>query len=387
MIKQICQTQYSKDPQYMIDLFLAITSRSVNCPLAIEQIKSVSVFPEIVTEDNKSILYWDMQYWEFFDYFLLELSYFIENENYKERFIQHILALYYDYLSLKLVHIPELAYCIQVNRERKFGTPEKEAVNPEKFQVIGSNFESGIFYSRFIVFFHEFFHFYYKLNPNKKVEDCSRLNKMAKYYGAGDIFFHQKSDMDDLLMEGVQALLYPQDDKLLEETSCDYRALIETVSIWNELTNSMNKNFSAEFHKIHDSFHISQTFLSYLTNIFVCWEALYKAYICSDSQEKVLKNIQPYFDKAAHMAIIRNSIIPDFLDKLNMKKYGIESYVNILNKDYVKNTLQNISDKIIDPNFMFYAIKEAKRLTQLPHYNPLELKDIVLSNAGYRVSE
>ena len=70
-----------------------------------------------------------------------------------------------------------------------------------------------------------------------------------------------------------------------------------------------------------------------------------------------------------------------------MKKYGIESYVNTFNKDYVKSTLQNISDKIIDLNFISYAIKEATRLTQLPHYNPFELKDIVLSNAGYRVSE
>lgn len=86
------------------------------------------------------------------------------------------------------------------------------------------------------------------------------------------------------------------------------------------------------------------------------------------------------------MAIIRNSIIPDFLDKLNIQKYSMSSYTSILNKRYVKAAIHKAGDKMVDINFMLYAIEESIRLSQSPHYNPFELKNIVLSNAGYGTS-
>ena len=385
--KQLCKTPYTKDAQFLINSFSSISSK-MNCPLTIQQIKSASVFPEIVTVHDKHILYWDMQYWEFFDRFLLELSFLLENNEYEDVFSNRVLALYYDYLSLKLLHLPELSYCIQVNRERKFSVPKNNEAKTSfgMYQMLGSIYESGIFYSRILVFYHEFFHLYYKLNPNTKIEDCERLNKLAELYCDGywldDI---KNDDTASLLMDGFQTLLNSKSDKLMEEASCDYRALIETISMQKKMSNSNNRITVQELQQIHDIFHINQTFLSYLTNIFACWENLYKVYTHVDTYEELLKNSQPYFDKAAQMAIIRNSIIPDFLDKLNTKKYGMSSYISILNKPNIKAAIQNVADKMVDLNFMLYAIEEAIKLSHLPHFNPFELKNIVLCNAGYQI--
>ena len=231
---------------------------------------------------------------------------------------------------------------------------------------------------------YEFFHFYYKLNPSKKIEDCERLSRLARFYCEEDWFADAEDKIvADLLMEGFQTLLYSGSNKLIEEASCDYRALIETISMQRLIANNVGKTFIEELQKIHDAFHINQVFLCYLTNICACWEALYKSYLRVDSFEELYKISQPYFDKAAQMAIIRNSIIPDFLDKLNIEKYGMLSYANVLDKPYIKAAIRNVTDEMVDLNFMLYAIEESIRLSQLPHYNPFELRNIVLSNAGY----
>lgn len=383
--KQICQLPYSKDPQYLMSLFSAVTREIADCSLIIQQIKSATVFPEIVTVQGEHILHWDMQYWEFFDRFLLELTYLLEDRVYVETFSNRVLELFYDYLSLKLLPFPALAYCIQVNSERKFSISRKKlTTNPRTLQLLGSTYESSNYYSKFLVFYHEFFHFYYKFNPNKKVEDCERLSRLAKLYFGEDWLADIEDDItSDLLKEGFQTLSHSGPNKLMEEASCDYRALIETISMHRLIASNVDKMFAKELQKIHDAFHINQTFLSYLTNICACWETLYKSYLYVDSYEELHKISKPCFDKAAQMAIIRNSIIPDFLDKLNIKKYGMSSYVSVLDKPYVKEAIHNVADHVVELNFMLYAIEESIRLSQLPHYNPFELKNIVLSNAGY----
>ena len=385
-IKQICQTPYSKDPPYLMKLFSEVAVQTMGCPLTIQQIKSTSIFPEMISAHNHHILYWDLQYWELFERFLLELTYLLQNKTYEKRFVERVTALYYDFLSLKLLHIPELAYCIQVNRERKFGAEilKEDASNLGTLHLIGSNYESGIYYSRFLVFYHEFFHFYYKLNPSKKVEDAKMLNKLAQlYFGGNWVEGLEDDDTFNLLKEGLQTLSISEPNKLLEEASCDYRSLIETISMQRKLTGN-DLIYAHELQQIHDSFHMNQTFLSYLTNISSCWEMVYKTYLHVDTYEELLVKCQPYFDRAAHTAIIRNSIIPDFLDRLNMQKYNVSSYESILDKPYVVAALHKAGDQMVDYNFMFYAIEESIRLSQLSNYNPFELKAIVLSNAGYQ---
>lgn len=171
---------------------------------------------------------------------------------------------------------------------------------------------------------------------------------------------------------------------LMEEAACDDRALIETVSIHNQIDSEVKRNLKRHIREIHDAFHINQTFLNCLCNISSCWKSVYKAYISGGSTEEVLKIIQPFLDKTTQMSTVRSIIIPDFLDRLIMEKHGISSYVNILGNSFVKSAFQKITDKMLDVNFTVYAFEETLRVMQLPHYNPFELKDIVLSNAGYQ---
>ena len=94
--------------------------------------------------------------------------------------------------------------------------------------------------------------------------------------------------------------------------------------------------------------------------------------------------MQPFFDRASQSATMRNIIIPDYLDKFVCRKYGISSYVNILDKDLIIFAIQKVFDVVADINLMVNATKESLRLMQLPHFNPFELKDIVLGNAEYQ---
>ena len=328
-----------------------------------------------------------MQYWEFFDSFLLELSYLLENNSYLDSFVNRVCSICFDYLSLKLLHIPALAYCIQVNREIRFGTETayQPVNNLGEYQLMGSVFEKNIFLARILVFNHELFHLYYQLAPNKKLADYDMLHKLADLYMGGDWSnFITDSGEDMILFDSLHKLQNSSFDKLMEEAACDYRALIETVSIQNQIDSEAKRNLKLHIPEIHDAFHINQTFLSSLCNISSCWEAVYKAYISGDSTEEVLKSIQPFLDKTTQMSAVRNIIIPDFLDRLIMQKHGISSYANILGNSFVKSAFQKIMDKMLDGNFMVYAIEETIRLMQLPHYNQFKLKDIVLSNAGYQ---
>lgn len=59
-------------------------------------------------------------------------------------------------------------------------------------------------------------------------------------------------------------------------------------------------------------------------------------------------------------------------------------YIDILDHSFVRSAFQKITDKMLDANFMVYAIEETLRLMQLSHYNLFELKDIVLNNEGYQ---
>ncbi len=381
--KQICHKPFPREPKYLLDIFHAISGQVFNTPFEIEQIKSASVFPEIATDSDKHVLYWDMQYWNFFDSFLLELSYLLENNLYLNNFIDRVCAIYFDYLSLKLLHIPSLAYCIQVNRERWFGS-ETAYLSPNilgEYQMIGGVFWNNTYLARLLVFNHELFHLYFQLNPDKKLADYARLNRLADLYMDG---IEVDNEEDQMLFEGLQQLQKAGLDKFLEEAACDYRALLQTVAIQNHIDSGSEKILALHVQEIHDAFHINQTFLSNLCSISLCWEAVYKAYISANTDEEVMKMVQPIFDRASQTAAVRNIIIPDFLDKLIMQTYGVTSYVNILDNSFVRSAFQKVTDKVVDVNFMVYAFKESIKLTQLPHYNPFALKDIVLSNAGYQ---
>lgn len=386
-LKQLCHKPYSKESELFLSIFYAIGNEIIDVPFEIKQIKSASIFPEVANDFDKYIIYWDMQYWEFFDSFLLELSYLLENNAYFGAFIDRVCSICFDYLSLKLVHIPALAYCIQVNRERRFGTETayRSVNNLGECQIIGSIYEKNIFLTRMLVFNHELFHLYYQLTPDKKIADYGILHKLTDLYMKGDwTDFITDSGEDKILFNSLQKLQNSSFDKLMEEAACDYRALIEAVSIQNQIDSETKRNLRLHIQEIHDAFHINQTFLSSLCNISSCWEAVYKAYISGDSIEEVLKFIQPFLDKTTQMSAVRNIIIPDFLDRIIMQKHGISSYVNILGNSFVRSAFQKITDKMLDVNFMVYTIEETLRLVQLPRYNPIELKDIVLGNVGYQ---
>lgn len=381
--KIICQQIFHKDSDKLIDTFKEVGSQVLNKQLQIEQIKSTSVFPDIVTIKDKNILYWDIQYFEFFDRFLTELVALLENRAYQLQFIEQVSGIFYDFLSLKLIHIPELAYCIQVNRQRRFPAKKSEiTVSKANYhRYLDGTYRSIIVQTRHLVFNHELFHLYYKDNPNTKLDDMSRLKKLANYYMEHDLTARKVEGTPiSFVEEGFQKLIDSKYTKLFEEASCDYRALIETIALYRGISEIDTVELIKQ---IHDAFHINQAFLSYLTNIFVCWQTLYKSYLAVDSYDELLPYCKQTLDTAVETAVIRNSIIPDFLDSLNILKYEINSYNSVLNDVFIKETIHHVADNMVDLNFMLYAIEESIKLSNQPNFNPFELKNIILGNISY----
>lgn len=381
--KQICSKPFTKEPEYLLDQFSTISRELINASFEIKQIKSASVFPEIAHNADKYVLYWDLQYWDFFEGFLLELSHLLENNLYLNSFVDHVCAIYFDYLSLKLLHIPALAYCIQVCRERKFGS-ETAYFSPNilgKDRIIGDIYWNQTYLARLLAFNHELYHLYFNLNPNKSFADHDRLHKLVDLYMDG---IKADSERNQIILENLQKLQNSSWDKFLEEAACDYRALIQTVYIIKQAESGSEQNLIQHFWEILDAFHINQVLLSNLSDIAICWEAVYKAYISADNTDEALKIAQPFFDRASQSATMRNIIIPDFFDKFICKNFGISSYVNILDNDLIRVAFQKVTDIVADIDFMVFAIKESLRLMQLPYFNPFEMKDIVLGNAEYQ---
>lgn len=328
-------------------------------------------------------MYWDIQYFELFDRFLLELVALLDNRAYQPSFIEQVSGIFYDFLSLKLIHIPELAYCIQVNRQSRFPSKESEITLSEAgyHRYLDGTYRSIIVQTRQLVFFHELFHLYYKDNPTTKLEDMSRLKKLANYYMKNDYVVQKAEDTPtSFVKEGFQRLIDSKYTKLFEEAACDYRALIETIALYRVISDI---DTAESIKQILDAFHINQTFLSYLTNIFVCWQTLYKSYLEVDSYDELLASCKKALDTAAETAVIRNSIIPDFLDSLNIQKYEISSYDSVLNDVFIKKTISHVADNMVDLNFLLYAIEESIKLYNQPNFNPFELRDIILNNASY----
>lgn len=160
-VKQVCKIEFKKDSQALMKLFKEISGQIIGCGLEIKQIKSTTVFPEIITTNGKSALHWDMQYWIFYERFLTELLALFEKNSYREQFINNVAGIYYDFITLKLLQIPELSYCIQVNRERLFPIQNKPFEVSEKVynKYFGDSYKSIRVQTRYLVFYHELFHF------------------------------------------------------------------------------------------------------------------------------------------------------------------------------------------------------------------------------------
>ena len=209
----------------------------------------------------------------------------------------------------------------------------------------------------------------------------SRLKKLANYYMEHDLTARKVEGTPiSFVEEGFQKLIDSKYTKLFEEASCDYRALIETIALYRGISEIDTVELIKQ---IHDAFHINQAFLSYLTNIFVCWQTLYKSYLAVDSYDELLPYCKQTLDTAVETAVIRNSIIPDFLDSLNILKYEINSYNSVLNDVFIKETIHHVADNMVDLNFMLYAIEESIKLSNQPNFNPFELKNIILGNISY----
>jgi hypothetical protein len=382
--KQLCKTPFNKEPEKLIETFNKMNKQALNGALIINQIKSSSVFPEIITNDDGYFLDWDIQYWIYFDSFLFELSLLLDNPSYKDNFIKNTHNLFYDFLSFKFIHIPELAYCLQVVRKNHFGIERTNncdiSENTYKRYIYG-DFSGVRVQARWLAFCHELYHVYYKLNPEVKQEDIKRLSNITKFHVDHDYLKSvEHNGLGGILKSGFDMLLNSDVEKLLEEASCDYRALIEVVSIYRKMNEEIENVYICQ---IHDAFHINQVFLNYLVNIYSCWQTLYTNYLKVEAYEELIEKCLPPFDKAAQMAIIRNSIIPDFLDKLNIGKYNIGSYKSVLDNDFMKTVFREMGDGMMDLNFMFYIIEESIKISNNNKYNPFELKEIVLKNAGY----
>jgi hypothetical protein len=385
-VKLYCAKSFHKEPRQLIEVFLDSSQQALGHTIDIRQIKSASVFPEIIEnqQTQEHQMCWDLQYWEFFDKFALELSRLHDDISYRDTFISQISGLFCDFLVLKLISTPELAYCLQVNRERRFGlaTDEKIAISKDSYhRYIEGGHESVRVQARHLAFNHELFHIYYKQKLPEKVSDRNRLSKLADFYLQHDLRDNIKGEsFEELLLGGFNALLKADAEKMLEEASCDYRALIETLAIFRAIEPSREQDFISQ---IHDSFRINQALLSYFSNLLFCWTILSQSYSRVGSYDELLQVCQPELDKAAQIAVIRNTIIPDFLEVLSEAKYGTLLFESVLEQQVIKDAIHETANGMVDIGFMLYVIEESIRLSNLPDFNPFELKNIVLENAGY----
>lgn len=384
MIEQHSKKAFAEESKQLIDSFKEISRQVLGCDLHIKQLKSASVFPEIVSSSTQLHISWNMQFWNYYEIFLFELFRLIKNKSYKKNYVATVSRIFFDFLSLKFVSMPELAYCIQAYRDTSLEKNHtKDTINQNNsYSDINENIVSTfLMQSKYLVFLHELFHIYYKKNPDILLEDSKRLIRTAEKTTINSEYFdnfYQGKDLEGFMSDGLNELR--KSDRLHEEASCDYRALMETISIYLKLNIGESE---ATVCQIHEAFRLTQMLTNNFSSIFSSWKVLYKNYSLADNYDVYFTLCNQLLEDIAQMSLLRNTIIPVFIETLSLGKHQISSFQSFIDTDVVRQANNEALEMTLNEKFIYNIFDASLDLRNCLDYNPFVLKDVVLRNASY----
>ncbi len=293
--------------------------------------------------DEKAVIVWDFQFWDFYQEYLYQAeSCIINGFNLK----QGISAVSAKYISKKYAKIPTLSHFIyQIYTE--FNIPV--ILNEEKKNKI----DRIIFLGKVFSFFHEMGHIEYRKKRNELIKSYQEI--ILKFYSKlPDSFASLYEGWEDLAKSAKRKIANGEADEVLEEMVCDMFAAGETVAYTQHFFNNDLAGLISDVIIAHDK----------LISFQALFNAINEAWNNHYAEIKYGITVRTYNieDRINYLAFDRE-IIGYALPRLIAKFYDLDiQQIKIIEQNKVKEhiDLDECIECMTQNQFISAAIKESR---------------------------
>lgn len=311
-----------------IDIFYINSNKATNCTYFFE---------------NKAVIVWDFQFWDFYQEYLYQAeSCRINGFNLK----QGVSAVSAKFLSKKYSIIPTLSHFIcQIYTEFNFPV----VLTEDKKRDI----DRRVFLGKVFSFFHEVGHIVYRKNNNELIKIYQEI--ILKFFnGVPDDFANHYGVWSDIVKLAMKKIADREADDILEELVCDMFAAGETIHYTQFLLENNTAGLICEVLIAHEKLTAFQALFNAINE---AWNYHY-----SEIKYGFIPQSHNVEDKINELVFDRN-IIGDMLPTLLASFYEIaEGQMNIISRRIVEEHF-NLAEAIncmTQDQFISTAIIESR---------------------------
>lgn len=357
---------YENEPD--IDFLRAILKEGLkdqNCnDTDIRVISSNSIFPEIVTNNQKNTIIWEMTFWDFYNRFLYSCEYFSNAEDtvIREKISDDQIADFAHILSININLSPSLSYALAITA---YGKTQNLAYLDKS--VDSDKILLRMRISKTYTLLHELYHSFIKSKSNFFSDEYSqfRENNRERYA----VFEKIKGNLDDSvskkLLECMIVINNESDNRISDEILCDCFAFYHTSDLFNiiEIDNSV----SPDIVLFLDTLNKLRLFNQVLINMLSLWKEIVEIY-----EKKIdVDSFNYSFDfdiyQRARSRLAQEYGLINIFQFSNIDKSRFEEILNIDNSSMqlLENTFSSSFKEFFSQNFFENIVSLAIDLDDL----------------------
>lgn len=199
-----------------------------------KEIYSSNVYPQYIRLGDQHMFLWDNFYWDLLEAHTQCKILLLEDKNNLDFCKIYFMGMVYLFLAFRLERYPYLA--LAISEEAQIWRNQlslKYHSNPSLqhfLKIVKSNIEEQLLICKLFVFLHEYTHFLY-FNPNNFMIDRKNLINFCKKV----LPIAKANQADKYLIIAIEELATSKNQRLLEETCCDLRAIAELTQLFSKL--------------------------------------------------------------------------------------------------------------------------------------------------------
>lgn len=330
----------SKQKEKILDMIL----EKMDC-IDIYYIYSNKASNSIMFLKNNAIIIWDMNFWECFEKYLMQ----VENcKRFNKNITQGIICVISEFLSSKYKSIPEISsFLIQIPNE--FGI---EIDFPQKYY---DKVYSISQICKLFSFFHEVGHLEHYRKNSDRIKACQEI-VLNLINAVDEEDFLSLGEWSELGWKSVCLIREKKGNQILEELACDVFAVMNMINYFKALSNANDFQLACECVVAVE--YIS-TFQNMFNAINQAWDSHYIEMKYGFPVRK--KDVNHYVNE---LAMARNGLCSLILviviyNMLNIAKCDREKIWEYRDKNHIDN--EDVISCLADDDFVCQAIEDAFR--------------------------
>lgn len=293
--------------------------------------------------DKDAIIIWDMNFWECFENYLMQVENCIR---FGKNITQGITCVISEALSEKYKNISKVgSFLAQISKEFKI-----ELQSPHEYY---DKVKYITQICKVFSFFHEIGHVKYYMGDSEEIRACQEL-VIDMFSAVSEEDFYSLGEWSELGWKSVQLITEKKSEQILEELSCDIFAAMNMCYYYKKFSDKTN--FQLAYECVVASEYLS-TFQNMFNAINQAWDSHYTEMKFGLPVRE--KNVNPYINE---LAMSRNGfcsliLVIVFYNMLNIEKCEREKLWRYRDKSHVN--LKDVISCLADDDFICQAIKDA----------------------------